>query len=61
MARRPELLRVFGVTYDLLVNNIGGTYDFADQIPSNREFGHFLVVSQSRVPREFGVNLALDG
>ena len=25
--------------------------------PRNREFGHFPVVSQSQVPREFGVNL----
>ena len=33
-----------GVTYDLLVSNIGGTYDLADQLPSNHEFGHFLVV-----------------
>ena len=56
MATRPELLRV---SYDLLMNNIGGTYDLADQLPSNREFGHFLVVGQSQVPREFGVNLAL--
>ena len=48
-----------GVTYDLLVINIGGTYNLADQLPSNHEFGHFLVVSQSQVPREFGVNLAL--
>ena len=39
--------------------NIGGTYDLADQLPSNREFDHFFVVSQSQVPREFGVNLAL--
>ena len=30
-----------GITYDLLVSNIGGTYDLADQRPSNREFGHF--------------------
>ena len=48
-----------GVTYDLRVINMGGTYDLVDQLPSNREFGHFLVVSQSQVPREFGVNLAL--
>ena len=38
---------------------MGGTYDPADQRPSYREFGHFLVVSQSQVPQEFGVNLAL--
>ena len=44
---------------DLLVSNIGGTYDLADQLLSNHEFGHFFVVSQSQVPREFGVNLAL--
>ena len=36
-----------GITSDLLVSNIGGTYDLADQLPSNREFAHFLVVSQS--------------
>ena len=48
-----------GVTYDFLVSNIGGTYDLAEQLPSNREFSHFLVVSQSQVPQEFGVNLAL--
>ena len=47
-----------GVTYDLLVSNIGGTYDLANQLPSNHEFGNFLVVSQSLVPREFGVSLA---
>ena len=48
MASTPELLRVYsGVTYDLLVSNFGGTYDLADQLPSNHEFGHFLVVSQS--------------
>ena len=41
------------------MRNIGGTYDLADQLPSNHEFAHFLVVSQSQVPREFGVNLAL--
>ena len=39
------------------MSNIGGTYDLADQLPSNREFGHFLFVSRSQVPREFGVNL----
>ena len=26
---------------DLLVSNIGGTYDLADQLPSNHEFSHF--------------------
>ena len=31
-----------GATYDLLVSNIGGTYDLADQLPSNHEFGHIL-------------------
>ena len=40
------------------MSNIGGTSDRADQRPSNREFDHFLVESQSQVPREFGVNLA---
>ena len=39
--------------------NIGGTYDLAEQLPSNREFGHFLVARLSQFPREFGVNLAL--
>ena len=24
------------------MSNIGGTYDLADQLPSNREFGHFF-------------------
>ena len=41
------------------MSNIRGTYDLADQPPSNREFGHFLVASQSQVPRDFGVNLVL--
>ena len=49
------------MSYDLLVSNIGGIYDLANQLQSNREFGHLLVVSQSQVPqsqvpREFGVN-----
>ena len=43
----PSYCEYSGVTYDLLVSNIGGTYDLADQLPSNHEFGHFLVVSQS--------------
>ena len=55
----PSYCEYSGVTYGILVSNIGGTYDLADQLPINREFGHFLVVSQSQVPREFGVNLAL--
>ena len=54
----PSYCEYPGVTYDLLLSNIGGTYDLADQLSSNREFGHFLVVGQSQVPREFGVNLA---
>ena len=54
----PSYCEYSGVTYDLLVSYIGGTYDLADQVPSNHEFGHFLDVSQSQVPREFGVNLA---
>ena len=54
----PSHCECSGVTCDLLVSNIGGTYDLADQLPSKQEFGHFLVVSQSQVPREFGVNLA---
>ena len=44
---RPSYCEYSGVTYDPLVSNIGGTYDLADQLPSNHEFGHFLVVSQS--------------
>ena len=55
----PSYCEYPGVTYDLLVSNIGLTYDLADQLPSNYEFRHFFVVSQSQVPREFGVNLAL--
>ena len=55
----PSYCEYSGVTYDLLVNNIGGTYDLADQLPGNREFGNYLVVSHSQVPREFDVNLAL--
>ena len=47
-----------GATYNLLVSNIGGTYDLADQLPSNHEFWPYFVVSQSQGPREFGVNLA---
>ena len=38
----PSYCEYPGVTYDLLVSNIGGTYDLTDQLPSNREFGHFL-------------------
>ena len=41
-----------------LVNETDKFHDLADQLPINREFGHFLVVSQSQVRREFGVNLA---
>ena len=44
--------------YDLLLSNIGGTCDLADQLPSNREFGQFLVISQPQVPQEFNVKLA---
>ena len=55
----PSYCEYPGVTYNLLVSNIGGTYDLADQLPSNRELGHFLVASQSQVPWELGVNLAL--
>ena len=43
----PSYCEYSGVTYDLLVSNIGGTYHLADQLPSNHEFGHFLVVNQS--------------
>ena len=55
----PSYCKYSGVTYDLLVSNIGGTYDLADQLSISREFGHFLVVSQSQVPRKSGVNLSL--
>ena len=54
----PSHCEYSGVTYDLLVCSIRGTYDLADQLPSSNEFCHYLVVSQSQVPREFGVNLA---
>ena len=40
-----------GITYDLLVSNIGGTCDLANQLPSNHEFANFLVISQSQAPR----------
>ena len=36
----PSYCEYPGITYDLLVSNIGGTYDRADQLPGNREFGH---------------------
>ena len=39
----PSYCEYSWVTYDLLVSNIGGTYDLADQLPSNHEFGHFFV------------------
>ena len=39
----PSYCEYSGVTYDLLVSNIGGTYDLADQLPSNHEFVHFLL------------------
>ena len=52
----PSYCEYSGVTDDLLVSNLGGTYDPADQLPSNHEFGHFLVVRQSEFPRELGVN-----
>ena len=38
----PSYWEYSGVTYDLLVSNIGGTYDLADQLPSNHKFGHFF-------------------
>ena len=58
----PSYCEYPGETHDHLMSNIGGTYDLADQLPCNREFRHFFffVVSQSQVPREYGVNLALD-
>ena len=42
------------------MSNIIAVYNLVDQLPSNREFGHILVVSQSQAPREFVENLALD-
>ena len=48
----PSYCEYFGVTYDLLVSNIRGTYDLADQLLSNCHFGHLLLVSQAQVPRE---------
>ena len=36
----PSYCEYLRVTYDLLVSTIRGTYGFADQLPSNREFGH---------------------
>ena len=47
MASRPAYCKYSGVTYDFMVSNTGGTYDLADQIPSNHEICHFLVVSKS--------------
>ena len=55
----PSYWEYSRVTYDLLVSNIGGTTDLADQLPSNCHLGHSLLVSQSQVIREFSVNLAL--
>ena len=54
----PSYCEYSGLTYELLVSNIGGRCDLADQLPSDSEFGHFSIVSQSQVPREFIVNLA---
>ena len=47
VASKPQLLRVFRSNLWPSADNIGGTYDLADQLPSNHEFGHFLVISQS--------------
>ena len=38
----PRYCEHSGVTYDLLVSNIGGTYDLANQLPSNHEFGYLF-------------------
>ena len=46
----PSYCEYSGVTYDLLLSIIGGTFDLADQFPSNRQFGPILVVSQSPSP-----------
>ena len=34
------------------MSNIGWTYDLADQLLNNPEFGQFLVISQLQVPWE---------
>ena len=51
----PRYCEYSGETYDLLVSNTGGLYDLVDHLPSNREFGHMLVVSRSQVPRKFNM------
>ena len=56
----PSYCEYLGAAYDLLVSKIGGTCNLADQLPSNYKFGHFLVISRSQVPQDFGINLALD-
>ena len=45
----PSYCEYSGVTYNLLVSNIGGTNDLAHQLPSNREFGVNSVPNPSRV------------
>ena len=47
-----------GVTYDLLVSDIGRTYDLVNQLQSNCHFGNYVLGSQSQVHQKFGVNLA---
>ena len=49
----PSYCEYSWVTYDLLVSHIGGPYDLADQLPSNREFGHFF--GRKSVPSPSGV------
>ena len=49
----PSYCEYSRVTYDLLVSNIGGTYDRADQLPSNLGFGHFF--GRKSVPSPSGV------
>ena len=50
----PSYCKYSGVTYDLLVSNIRGTYGLADQLPSNREFGHFWPLVR---PKSLGISV----
>ena len=52
----PSYCKYCGLSYDLLVSNIRGTYDIVDQLLSNCEFGHFLVVSPSGVRCKPSIN-----
>ena len=49
----PSYCEYSGVIYDLLVSNIGGTYDLTDQLPSDHEFGNFF--GRKSVPSPSGV------